>query len=328
MKQTLSLLHRMEVNGLAPNITSYNIAFSAIKWSRDPDASYHGLALLQQAQVKLRLSTIDMLDFYTLVMTILLDANTEFASKEINNLFEEIMLKFGSKSRKSAINSRINDSLKLLFTAILSVNQGFESIKLCDERIKSLNESYCRKETPFSPQVAIYVPLLKSVASENILTEECIAWIFSVLHDMNQMHDSGNYSMRPTPLIYRLVIEICSKVRGLNISNKALNYKALKVAISAFDQSHKANLTTSAIYHCILHTCCVLSTGETRSKLLRLIFKQCCKDGLVNEKVLQTLRMNLDACQLSDIIGGSSISPASIHAINLSDFPASWSRNI
>ena len=255
------------------------------------------------------------------VLRIWLESDDEDKSREMQFVLNTAINQFNNQRLSKASILKVNDGLSMLISSMLTEELDLSVLHSVHDLIKTYNTNYLNKSSSFPPSSASYIPVLKAMSSKKHVSADFAALANTMLNDMIAMCEDGNNVMRPASFIYRLIIYVCTCCNKLNKKEKQ---EALKVAIVTFDKAVKAISPSTELYGSFLRACCLLGTNETRSKLIRLIFKQCCKDGLLDDNILRAIRLNVGVKELRDIIGGS----VGSNSINLSDFPDSWSRNI
>lgn len=109
-----------------------------------------------------------------------------------------------------------------------------------------------------------------------------------ILQLMIQDYSLGNETACPDVYSYHSVIRACTSVANTAASPETCK-EALMIAISTLQRMKKSDsVHPNARSYTLLLQCAsrLLPPGPEREKVLRSIFRSCCKDGLVNQKVL------------------------------------------
>ena len=142
---------------------------------------------------------------------------------------------------------------------------------------------------------------------------------------MEEKGNKGNRDVAPTSITYGAVMKACARTSG----NREARRKALRVALEAFDKLRKSSqLSTAAtpmMYDSLFITIAIASKGSEYAKLVTQVFQFCCKDGVLNDVILRTLRRNSPRELFEKMIGTETSS--SRGNVSVADLPAEWSRS-
>ena len=341
MEKALSLLNRMEkaqtkadvkVTTPLPDGTSYNICLSAIYWSGVNDAPELCEDLLNRALTRSTkksysgtnreaLMELDI-DSYNAVMRAWSRSGRESAFISMEKIFDRLLEQFSQHKRSTKIQQKAANC----FNILLDTCADSVSLEKAGQLLDSANTKFVNKESWFAPSSASCNILLDHWANRCLddITIHSAESAYQILMDMHRMHEMGNREMKPTSRAYSFVIRACSRVNA----NAEDRNKALQIAIRSFDQ-YRSNFhgqTNQVLYGGFLGACINLSSGDTRTKLVRLIFRQCCKDGMLDKQFFFRMKTVLEADKWDEII--QNFSKNERRNFEWSDLPSEWSRNV
>jgi len=343
MERSLELLCRMEkaqdksdfeVSTPPPDGTSYNICMSAIYWSGVDDAPELCEELLDRALMRNATESPDgingeasmelTLDSYITVMRVWARYGQENALISMEKIFERLLEQFSQHKRPPKIQRKVASCFNILIDTCASSL----SVEKAGELLCRINTRFLDKKCWFAPPHASYHKLLDhwvSTCQDNEVTVRNAEEAHQILLEMHRMHEMGNQKLKPTPRSYSSVINVCSKVNA-SAEDKL---KALQIAICSFDQyrNNFQSNTNHVLYGGFLDACINLSSGDTRTKLIRLIFRQCCKDGMLDKQFFFQMKTSLCAEKWEEIVVQTS-SKYERSKIGWNDLPSEWSRNV
>ncbi len=108
---------------------------------------------------------------------------------------------------------------------------------------------------------------------------------------MKAQYEGGNDACKPNVHCYNAIISVC-RHRGFRTASEDLKRKALKAVAETVKNMRKSPEThpTSTTYYMLLEAFSVLLQrhGKEYQRTIESIFHQCCREGLVDERVVRT----------------------------------------
>jgi hypothetical protein len=145
-----------------------------------------------------------------------------------------------------------------------------------------------------------------------------------VMERMITDYSEGNESACPDVHSFHSVIRACNSVSNTTASIDKKR-EAMMLAISTVHGMKKSDQPPNPTSYRLLLQCCIslLPVGPEREKVLRSIFRSCCKDGLVNQRVLGEFQKTVSMdTYYKDVVG---------HAQSYNDIkslPEAWTRSL
>lgn len=154
-----------------------------------------------------------------------------------------------------------------------------------DELLKKMIDGYTAGDESMRPTRDSYVGTIH--AHGNSDSESKHVHASEIMQRMILDHSEGNDAACPDVQSFHSVIRACISVANTSASIEKKR-EALMLAISTVHGMKKGLTQPNPTSYLLLLQCCVslLPSGMEREKALRSIFRSCCKDGLVNQKVL------------------------------------------
>ena len=147
-----------------------------------------------------------------------------------------------------------------------------------------------------------------------------------VLRRMEQQQNDGDKAVKVDEHAYSLVINTCAFCNaGLEAQREAFD-----IAVSLFDQmlSSSDRKPSSLAYGWFLQACGRLKVSETaKAAAIEKAFTQCCKDGLVNDFVLQNLKRAAEGELFASLLRQLNIPTEKKSKVTLNQMPLAWKRN-
>jgi hypothetical protein len=140
--------------------------------------------------------------------------------------------------------------------------------------------------------------------------------------EMNKLYLAGNKHLRPNVVAVNAVMNACAYTTG---DDQAMS-RALEIAhtvLQELKQSPYGN-PDQVTYGTFLQVCHnQLPVCDSRSELMDVLFKKCCKDGQVGSLVLQQLKTMATDEEYRSMIGRGIDEP-----IKMEDLPKEWWCNV
>ncbi len=155
-----------------------------------------------------------------------------------------------------------------------------------EKLLRKMISSYEGGDESMRPNRDSYVGTIHAYGSSKFETKYLKA--NEILQLMIQDYSRGNETACPDVYSFHSVIRACTSVADTAASAEKCK-EALMMAISTLQQMKKSDSNhPNARSYTLLLQCAsrLLPSGPEREKVLRSIFRSCCKDGLVDRKVL------------------------------------------
>jgi hypothetical protein len=200
---------------------------------------------------------------------------------------------------------------------------GERAEALLDWMLKLYNE---QKDESFKPNQMTWNAVVNAWAKSRVFGKANRAK--EVLDRMVTMYESGDRSeaARPNHIVYTAVVNAAAYTVG----DEAEKLKAFQIATNTLkDMEHskygKPNQVTYATYV----TACqrLIPDGSSRKTSVEAAFKKCCKDGMVDDMVLQRIKSALTTEQLRELFQNPEMF-AKDGNINVKNLPREWGSNV
>lgn len=154
-----------------------------------------------------------------------------------------------------------------------------------------------------------------------------------ILREMDSLYRSGekqNEDVRPNEITYTCVLNSCAYSNSSQYSKK----KALDTAIFTLEELMASPYgRPNHVTYGMFLTCCanlIPSNDERRrNRVVEPVFLQCCKDGQVNELVLNQLRLAAPADLYEKLLGTAvQRGDGTSKRVRIEDLPPEWRCNV
>jgi len=165
----------------------------------------------------------------------------------------------------------------------------------------------------------------------------------SILHMMLDSYNNGNQQAKPSVITYSAIMNACAYTQGDREDRRA----AFRIAQSCLKQivsgggnensSNKNNEGPNNIVFRTFFTACanLVPPGDKRNELVRLVFEECCRRGMLDVKIIVNLRRSFSNDLVSSLCSKASSSSRISNRdhlargrIELEDLPLEWRSNI
>jgi hypothetical protein len=144
----------------------------------------------------------------------------------------------------------------------------------------------------------------------------------NLFREMNKLYLAGNKHLRPNVVAVNAVMNACAYTTG----DDKEQGRAMEIAhtiLQELEQSPYGN-PDQVTYGTFLQVCDnQMYISSTRSQLMAVMFKKCCKDGQVGSLVLQQLKTMATDEEYRDMIGRGIDEP-----IKMEELPSGWWCNV
>lgn len=138
---------------------------------------------------------------------------------------------------------------------------------------------------------------------------------------MKKLYDAGNESLRPNVVAYNAVMNACAFTNG----DVQENTRAVEIAhavLKELEQSEHGSpdqVTYGTFLRVVANQ---MPDCDSRTQVVRFLFKKCCKDGQVGNLVIQQLKGMSTAEQFHTLTGHP------LDECKVADLPSEWKRNV
>lgn len=191
-----------------------------------------------------------------------------------------------------------------------------------DELLKNMIKEYEAGDESMRPTRDSYVGTIH--AHGNSGSESKYLRANEVMQRMVKDYSEGNESACPDVHSFHSVIRACISVSTTTASIETKR-EALMLAISTVHGMKKGSHQPNPTSYLLLLQCCtsLLPLGVEREKVIRSIFRSCCKDGLVNQKVLGEFQKAVSVDTYHKDVVGHAQSYDGIKSL-----PEAWTRSL
>jgi pentatricopeptide repeat protein len=174
----------------------------------------------------------------------------------------------------------------------------------------------CRKDGDVMPNERVYTSFIRALTKAKV--KGLARKATTVLKKMNELHQQGNRSIKPTTFTYNAVLNACADSINDDDSD---NMEAFKVAIGIFnDLRNDGNDGPDHVtFGNMLRCAALLPEGEQRDTVITSTFQLCCKTGFVNSYVIRDLQY---ACSNEELWRRLVKCPQG--DVDCDELPASW----
>jgi hypothetical protein len=195
-----------------------------------------------------------------------------------------------------------------------------DALKHAELHVERMQSLYDAGNDEIKPNQLTYHNLLTAVKELSAVTDKAER-SRKILFRMHQLYDSGVGDVEPTSRTYNMVILSICKTEGNEEHKNAAYQMALKTLKEMRQAGREKIAPNQYTYPAMFTACADLLQPEKGNKHILEIFLLCCKDGLLDAKVLNLLK------QMAPDILARFARPTSSGVIELSDFPTEWSAN-
>ena len=177
----------------------------------------------------------------------------------------------------------------------LVVRKNVEAAERAFELLKKMISAYKSGDESMRPTRDSYVGTIHAYGNSRSETKFLKA--NEILQLMITDYSQGNEAACPDVYSFHSVIRACTSVSN-TAATAEKRKEALMMAISTLQRMKKSDTNhPNARSYTLLLQCCnrLLPPGPEREKVLRSVFRSCCKDGLVDQKVLGEFQTTVSA---------------------------------
>ncbi|KAL3785965.1 hypothetical protein HJC23_005674 [Cyclotella cryptica] len=219
---------------------------------------------------------------YTALLQVLANSGRADATERAEEWFNEMKLKY----RNGDDSMRPN---KMTYTAMINCwsNRPEAPPERVERILAEMEEDYERGFIDSKPDAFVYGSIIKAWSKSRLEDKANRAW--KLYNRMKAKYESGDIEMQPNDIIITSIIATC----GHSASSKVARTNALKVLIECISEI-KSNdyITTSPTTFSTLLKAIKFNVpdDDTRRPLASSIFQLCCREGQLDNSVLDALQ--------------------------------------
>lgn len=355
VRRAAFLLSNMESDfGVSPDSTSYNLVLDAYAKSRDLQGGKKAKNLLKEME-ELYLGgnsdvQPDSVSYSTVIDAVSTRNDSGMASEEILSRMENLYQFHGGvkpgtvvyNSVMNAYSTQGDDESVRRTREILSNMEGRENYGVRpnivsyntvlkaysyarEDYTQEAEDLLCRLErmskegdSGLLPDVISYTSVISCYARSDFPCKAKNA--LRILHQMIDAYKDGNRRAKPTVFTFNACLNACA----FTFEQKE-KLDAFIVAVSTLVLLQEHTRPDHTTYGTLLKAWCNLipTNDERRPKIVKSVFQQCCKDGMVGPMVIQQLKYAATP-ELYLSLVGKDIK----EEIKIASLPSQWSRNV
>jgi len=206
----------------------------------------------------------------------------------------------------------------------LAVRKTQKAAITADGLLQKMEQKYAEGNETMKPTRDSYVGVIHAYGNSG--AESSFIHANEVFQRMMTQHSNGNEAVKPDISAYHALIRACSRASMNDSASTEQQRQALVLAIATIQEMKKSDLNRpNSKTYLLLLQCCIqlLPSGAERAKALRSIFRSCCKDGLIDQQVLNEFQSVVS----TDVYHNEVVHAA--HDYNgVKALPESWTRNL
>jgi pentatricopeptide repeat protein len=200
----------------------------------------------------------------------------------------------------------------------LSRSKDRGSPQLAERLLERLELMYKRGDESLRPDRKVYTSVINCWTHSKEPQKAIHAQ--RVLHRMQDAYRKGNSYSKPDLFTYNTVMLACAFSK---VQTEEERREAMKVAYQTYRQVKGSGYPEldDALYSSFLKACNnLMPFDNSRTQIVKAVFKRCCKDGAVSSMVLSELRRTpSNLLQVDEIVS---------HTRDLKELPSTWTRNV
>ena len=226
------------------------------------------------------------------------------------------------KDRSSAANIEPTAETYTNVIEALSIRKTKKASEIADSLLKKMDDASVSNKL-MSPSKGSYLGVIKTFS--NAASKTSFVRANGILQRMIAQYAAGNDAAKPDKCTYHAVIKACIASTGA-LQSDDKRKEALKLAISTVQDMKGDPATRPNSYSYLqLLRCAVrlLPAGDEREKALLSIFRNCVRDGCVDQEVIREYHSAVS----DDCFRKTVIRPASTYN-GTKSLPESWTKNL
>lgn len=358
-KDSVRKAHYMLLNmesqfGISPDATSFNLVLDAFAKSRDLQGGKKAKSLLNQMEKLYENGNADVrpdsFSYSTVIDAISATNDSGKLAEDILSRMKQLYQTYGGNKPTTVVYNSVMNAYSTLGD-VESVSRTKEILKYMEEsgdedvlpNIITYNTllkafSYAREDftqeaedllirlealhkggdSNIVPDVISYTSVISCYARSDVPCKATIA--LKILEKMIDSYNAGNTRAKPTIFAFNACLNSCAFT-----FEQREKVNAFSVAVSTLVLLQEYTKPDHTTYGTLLKAWCNLipKDDERRTRAVKSVFLQCCKDGMVGPMVMQQLKYAASP-ELYHLLVGKDISSE----VRMSSLPQAWSRNV
>ena len=319
-REAEQLLESMFQEGdVAPNRITYNTVMNAIAKSNERGSAKRAEAILNQMDTLYEEGNNDGVRPDSVSYSTVLNAWARSGEPDAADRADALLRRLEARA-KDLSGDPVRPNAHCYSSVLTAISRSDDpaapdrALALLDRMSEMyLSGNRCAQPNAFCYNAAINAFAKSSRADKAVQSE-------LILNRMLDDYRSGrNRQTKPSALTYSTILNACAYTRG-SARDRA---EAFRIARACFRDVLSLKETNGVEFAMFLLACARLSTpGAERDALVRSVFEECCRRGLVNQLVLRNVRNAASPRLQRELLGR----PA--RDIAYGDLPEEWTSNV
>ena len=329
--ETLCTRHKTHTN-LSPNDASFSICIHSWCKSRRPDAAKRAERILRKKEEFLN-QHVDGIAIRTADYNPIISKwkeDPEHGLMYATNLFEEMT----QKSNKFQAYEPPNENTLNSLLAVYAKSSDVKGAEKAEECLRQANDMYEKHQTKLRPGMISYRTCINAYIGRK--SSDSPPKVEALVEDMIEKYEvQERADLRPDSNILDLILKACNLVPmtwNMNGKDKA-NAQIIEIANRTFTKLRgKNNLKTNPTHSTYAYMFRIYNrhmdfTDPRYDLLMRNLWTQCCKDGLVSEFTLESFRMSVKERTFFECIGRRG-RMRNAESVTVSSLCHDWRKNV
>jgi len=244
---------------------------------------------------------------------------------------------------------------RVIYTVLMKIHSLCKNVKGSDQVLRQMIQAFESGRTDCCPNEEAFVTAMSTWEQSD--RSDSVDGALRIFNDMVALYKSGNVDCKPSLKSFGKLMVILAKseyetkmkkgerllsemhkygviadqsfynwyIRGLatvQTKDESLARKSWKEAQATFLKLREMELANSHTYNSMFYACDNLL--QNQEDVIRDIFQKCRDDGMVNRRILTSLRRSINSNLYSELTG---LDPSD-NNIQMKKIPESWKRNI
>ena len=245
---------------------------------------------------------------------------------------------------------------RVIYTVLMKIHSLCKNVKGSDQVLRQMIQAYKSGRTDCRPNEEAFVTAMSTWEQSD--RSNSVDGALRIFNDMIALYKNGNVDCKPSLKSFGKLMVILAKskyetkmnkgkrllaemhkygviadqsmynwyIRGLatvQTKDESLVRKSWKEAQATFLKLREMELANSHTYNSMFYACDNLLQNQ-EDNIIRDIFQKCRDDGMVNRRILTSLRRSINSNLYSELTG---LDPSD-NNIQMKKIPESWKRNI
>jgi hypothetical protein len=240
-------------------------------------------------------------------------------------LFDDML----TKSRESKAYQPPNDYSLNGVLAVYAKSMDSSGAEKAQEYLRHMNQLYDEKKSSIRPCMISYRSVISAfIARKTIDSPQKVE---SLVNEMSDKYAKGRKDLKPDSIILDLVLKACNLAPATwnRSREEKANTQIIEIANRTFAKlaaSSKQTHSTYAFMFRIYYR--HMDVNDPRYELLmKNLWAQCCRDGLVSEFTLESLRLSVKESTFFECIGRKR-EDKKAESVTVNSLRSDWRRNV